>query len=153
MTIIDSLNLSQNPEWPTPQYVFDALDREFHFTLDVCANEDNHKCTRYFDDNTDGLKHDWGGGGLLDESPVREADKQVGTESVGIRTARRGHHRSRTATQPYGHKMVLGCNESVGDSHCPREVSVRRRIMHRTVRVYHRGMGNTPYPEDRLYHF
>lgn len=61
MSIIDSLNLSQNPEWPTPQHVFDALDREFHFTLDVCANESNHKCERYFDERTDGLKQDWTG--------------------------------------------------------------------------------------------
>lgn len=61
MSIVDSLQISQNPEWPTPQYVFDTLDREFHFTLDVCANADNHKCDRYFDIEHDGLSQDWHG--------------------------------------------------------------------------------------------
>lgn len=61
MNIVASLQISQNPEWPTPQYVFDTLDAEFHFTLDVCANADNHKCERYFDIAQDGLKQDWEG--------------------------------------------------------------------------------------------
>lgn len=28
---------SATPEWSTPQKFFDALNEEFHFTLDVCA--------------------------------------------------------------------------------------------------------------------
>ena len=61
MTIIDSLQISENPEWETPQHVFDALNKEFHFTLDVCANKDNHKCEKYFDKDMDGLKQNWSG--------------------------------------------------------------------------------------------
>ena len=61
MTIIDSLRLSDNPYWATPQHVYDALNREFGFTLDVCADETNHKCPRYFDEATDGLAQDWRG--------------------------------------------------------------------------------------------
>ena len=29
----------KSDEWATPDYVFDALDKEFHFTLDPCATE------------------------------------------------------------------------------------------------------------------
>lgn len=47
--IMPLLRLSDNDEWPTPQHVFDALDAEFGFTLDVCADGSNHKCPRYFD--------------------------------------------------------------------------------------------------------
>ena len=50
---------SVREDWPTPQYLFDYLNEIFQFTLDVCANSDNHKVTRYFDEKTDGLKQDW----------------------------------------------------------------------------------------------
>jgi phage N-6-adenine-methyltransferase len=30
--------------WSTPQPIFDALDREFHFSIDLCADADNAKC-------------------------------------------------------------------------------------------------------------
>ena len=36
--------LSATPEWGTPQWLFDALHRRFHFTLDVCATPENAKC-------------------------------------------------------------------------------------------------------------
>ena len=39
---------SNTDMWETPQELFDELDREFHFTLDVCAVPENAKCERYF---------------------------------------------------------------------------------------------------------
>ena len=59
--VMASLRLSDKDDWATSQYVFDALDREFHFTLDVCANEKNHKCALYFDEEKDGLSQEWTG--------------------------------------------------------------------------------------------
>lgn len=50
---------SRTEEWETPQYVFDALNAEFDFQLDVCATEENKKCARYFDKPADGLKQEW----------------------------------------------------------------------------------------------
>jgi phage N-6-adenine-methyltransferase len=50
---------SLTDQWATPQYVFDALNSEFHFTLDVCADESNHKCARYFTKEQDGLSQSW----------------------------------------------------------------------------------------------
>jgi phage N-6-adenine-methyltransferase len=47
--------------WETPQDFFDELDREFGFTLDVCALPENAKCRRYFSPERDGLKQDWTG--------------------------------------------------------------------------------------------
>ncbi len=39
--------------WETPQWLFDELNREFNFDLDLCTNGDNSKCgiavTDYFD--------------------------------------------------------------------------------------------------------
>ena len=39
---------SKKDDWETPQWLFDKLDSEFHFTLDPCANDLNHKCDKYF---------------------------------------------------------------------------------------------------------
>jgi len=47
--------------WETPQALFDELDREFHFTLDVAADRDNAKCEKYFTAQDDGLRQSWGG--------------------------------------------------------------------------------------------
>ena len=53
--------LSSNTDlWATPQYFFDSLDKEFHFTLDPCATDTNHKCEKYYTKEQDGLKQDWG---------------------------------------------------------------------------------------------
>lgn len=50
---------SRTEEWETPQYIFDILDEEFHFSLDVCATYANAKCKHFFDKQINGLKQDW----------------------------------------------------------------------------------------------
>lgn len=50
---------SNNHEWETPKELFEKLDSEFHFSLDVCATAQNTKCTKFFNKKTDGLKQDW----------------------------------------------------------------------------------------------
>ncbi len=47
--------------WETPQELFDELNAEYHFTVDVCASAENAKCSRYFSPLDDGLAQDWGG--------------------------------------------------------------------------------------------
>lgn len=51
---------SETDLWSTPQDLFDALNKEFQFTLDPCATTENHKCEKYFTKEQDGLSHDWG---------------------------------------------------------------------------------------------
>ena len=55
-----SLFSSNSDEWATPQYLFDGLDAEFHFTLDPCATDENHKCKNYFTKTDDGISKNWG---------------------------------------------------------------------------------------------
>ena len=50
---------SDTCEWATPQDLFDELDAEFHFGLDVCATSDNAKCGRYFTRHDNGLQQEW----------------------------------------------------------------------------------------------
>jgi len=52
---------SKTDLWATPQGFFDALNTEFQFTLDPCANEGNAKCEKFFTEEQDGLKQDWDG--------------------------------------------------------------------------------------------
>lgn len=59
MSKVDIYQIPKKEEWETPQDLFDALDKEFHFTLDVAADENNHKCRLYFDKECDGLKQSW----------------------------------------------------------------------------------------------
>ena len=48
-------------EWETPQNLFEELNKEFHFGIDVCATHENAKCKNYFSKKDDGLKQNWGG--------------------------------------------------------------------------------------------
>ena len=50
---------SKTDQWATPQDFFDKLDEEFHFTLDPCADEFNHKCNTYFTEADNGLTQSW----------------------------------------------------------------------------------------------
>ena len=55
---------SKSDNWATPADFFAVLNAEFHFDLDVCASESNHKTPDYFDEKTDGLSQNWGGVGF-----------------------------------------------------------------------------------------
>ena len=59
--VAPALLSSSTSEWATPQALFDKLDATFHFTLDVCATKYNAKCAKFFTEEDDGLKQDWGG--------------------------------------------------------------------------------------------
>lgn len=54
-------NTTGRYEWGTPQRFFAELDREFGFTLDVCATEGNAKCKTFFTKEQDGLIQEWTG--------------------------------------------------------------------------------------------
>ena len=45
--------------WATPPEIFNPLNEEFCFTLDVAASKENRKVERYIDEETDGLEQSW----------------------------------------------------------------------------------------------
>jgi len=53
----DSINQSA----VTPQWLFEAIDRQFHFTRDVCASAENAKCAAYWTAEDDCLTQEWDG--------------------------------------------------------------------------------------------
>lgn len=101
-------------EWATPQKLFDDLNEEFHFTLDACANAENHKCERYYTKEQDALKQSWKGETVFCNPPygkelqkfVKKAAEEVmnqGTTVVLLIPAR-------TDTS-YFHDYILGKHE------------------------------------------
>lgn len=61
MTGFSDAFVSAKQDWQTPSSLFDPLDDEFHFTLDVCASKENAKCEKFFSEEDDGLKQSWSG--------------------------------------------------------------------------------------------
>lgn len=69
---------SNTPEWATPQSFFDALNREFSFTLDPCSTHENAKCEKHYTKEDDGLSKNWGGEVVFCNPPYgRELPKWV----------------------------------------------------------------------------
>lgn len=69
---------SKTDQWATPQDFFDKLNEEFHFTLDPCADEFNHKCDKFFSEKENGLVQDWSGETVFCNPPYgRETKKWV----------------------------------------------------------------------------
>ena len=52
---------SKTDLWETPKDLFDKLNNEFHFTLDVCATPENAKCDSFYTKEQDGLSQPWEG--------------------------------------------------------------------------------------------
>lgn len=50
---------SKTDLWSTPQWFYDKLNEEFHFTLDPCCTQDNSKCEKYYTKDDNGLEMSW----------------------------------------------------------------------------------------------
>jgi phage N-6-adenine-methyltransferase len=46
-------------EWETPQDLFDRVDALLQFDIDLAANSQNAKLSRYLDEAMDALREDW----------------------------------------------------------------------------------------------
>ena len=52
---------SKTDLWATPQEFFDKYNALYGFNLDVCANQDNAKCSNFFSIEDNGLEQEWRG--------------------------------------------------------------------------------------------
>lgn len=112
---------SASTEHETPQDLFDELDAEWRFDVDVCATAENAKCVRYFSALpepgawlTDGLHQRWEGSCFCNPPYGREIDKWV---AKACAEARGGHAAtvmllpSRTDTR-WWHEYVIPFGET-----------------------------------------
>jgi len=61
MVNFDSKFNSIKQDWETPDNLFSKLNEEFHFTLDLAANEFNKKCDIFYSKQDNALAQDWKG--------------------------------------------------------------------------------------------
>lgn len=85
---------SENQIWETPQDLFQKLDEEYHFTLDVCALPQNAKCEKYYTPEVDGLKQNWEGNTCWMNPPYQEPEKPCKPNCKKKKCAERGYHTS-----------------------------------------------------------
>lgn len=52
---------SEKMDWETPQELFEALNREFDFTIDLAASPSNAKCSRFYTAKENALEKNWEG--------------------------------------------------------------------------------------------
>ena len=67
---------SKTDDWAPPQDFYDRLNQEFSFTLDPCADSENHKCPKYYTRQQNGLAQDWGGERVFCNPPY---GKEIGS--------------------------------------------------------------------------
>lgn len=80
----DILFSNKSDEYETPQDVFNALDAEFHFNLDPCSTDENHKCQVWFTKGENGLCQDWGG---IEYSAIHRIAEYLSGSRSAIRRA------------------------------------------------------------------
>ena len=68
---------SKKMDYCTPQAFFDALNREFRFTLDAAATAKSAKCPAYYTPETAGL-----------QAPLWAEDRAMGPQGIRRSTAR-----------------------------------------------------------------
>ena len=71
---------SKAHDWGTPQWLYDELNKEFNFTLDACASENNKKHSNFFSPKQDSLKQIWTGN-IFINPPYRSQGWSVGQKS------------------------------------------------------------------------
>ena len=100
--------------WSTPQDFYDRLDKEFNFTLDPCASDEDAKCAKYYTVEDDGLKQDWGGETVFMNPPygrdIKTWIKKAFTEAKKPNTTVVCLVPSRTDTR-YWHEYVMKATE------------------------------------------
>lgn len=52
---------SAKQDWETPQDMFDRLNEEYRFEVDLAASEKNAKCSTYYSAEQDAMKLEWRG--------------------------------------------------------------------------------------------
>jgi len=56
---------TENQSWETPHELFDLLNKEFNFDIDLSASKKNTKCKKFISKKEDALNMSWNGCGWL----------------------------------------------------------------------------------------
>lgn len=127
MANIDVMYSSKTDQWATPEDFFEELDKEFHFDLDPCADETNHKCEHYFTKEQNGLKQDWGGASRLLQSTIWQSNHRLGGKVLQGRNERQ-HNRCYAYTSKNRHAILPRLyTAQIRSQICQRSPEVRKQ--------------------------
>lgn len=131
MTLNAEVMFSQATDvWSTPQWLFDALDKEFGFSLDPCSDGSNQKCTNHYTTQENGLLQEWGTETVFMNPPYSECAAWM-RKAYG--SAQGGGNRSLSGSVPYRYRLVASlCHEGRG-ALAARSVAFRRCKSKRTI--------------------
>ncbi len=73
---------SATVEWSTPLWLFDPMNAEFRFTVDVAASHEHHRCERYYTKEDNGLAQDWRGERVWCNPPYNAEALQAFTQKA-----------------------------------------------------------------------
>jgi site-specific DNA-methyltransferase (adenine-specific) len=113
MSLYLSRTENTKDEWETPQYFFDLLDKEFHFTLDPCATPQSAKCKKFYTKSDNGLLKTWEGETVFVNPPflhIKEWVEKCYLEGNKLNTIVVLLLPSRTDTR-YWHNFVMKAKE------------------------------------------
>ena len=74
-------------DWETPTGLFSELHREFNFTIDVAASDENHKLPRYYTIKQNGLEQSWAGERVFCNPPYSRKRKGNPGQAAWIKKA------------------------------------------------------------------
>jgi phage N-6-adenine-methyltransferase len=127
-----------NSRWGTPPWLYEWVDRSIGFTLDVCADSENHKHPRYFDERTNGLQQPWAGerwwcnppyGAEISRWVMKCRDSVLDDESIGAALL---PHRADT---DWWNKFIMQADGEAGRLRACRYVESTRVHWYRWQRV------------------
>ena len=72
---LQAMTSTGKDDWATPDWLFQQLDAEFHFTLDPCCTHETAKCKKHFTPAENGLVQDWGGHTVFCNPPYSRKTK------------------------------------------------------------------------------
>lgn len=111
---------SESMSWETPGWLFDVLNKEFHFALDVCADKKNKKCKKFIGAAENSLSED-------------------------ISWAERSNGDSCWMNPPYGRQMIQWVDKAMTEGeHCNVVCLLPARTDTSLFHIY------SPYAEVRL---
>lgn len=132
----NALFSNNSDEWATPQEVFQSLNDEFHFTLDPCATDRNHKCAHYYTQEDNGLQKDWGGGGMCILQSSLQYHRTMGPQMLSERNQKE-HNRCPSDSFTNRHKVFPQLHlPKIGYPFSQRAFALQRLKKFRAVSVY-----------------
>lgn len=140
------MRTSDSTEWTTPRDLFEELDREFHFTLDVASTNANALVANHYTKADDGLSKPWTGAVWCNPPYGREIGRWVERAA----TTNEGGGERLAHPRKDGHGLLARVGVRQGVEHQVHQGALEVRRRQRVSAVPERGCHLRQAPEKVL---